>query len=181
MSNLKSRLRTAVEQATSLSDGLVILGADRHGGLSLQKKEEAEQHLFSEKFSCPHCNLSLPELEPRMFSFNSPIGACPKCKGLGTVYEIDEKRVIKPNLSVMEGGLLPIRNLIFNDTWYARLIKKMAEEEKIDLKIALENLPKEKLEILLHGTGTPKEYEVWGKNRFGHATKRRIIFLIKCY
>jgi excinuclease ABC subunit A len=159
MGNLKSRLRTAVEQATSLSEGLVIL------------TEGKEQHLFSEKFSCPHCNLSLPELEPRMFSFNSPIGACSKCKGLGTVYEIDEKRVLKMNLSVMEGGILPIRNLIFNDTWYARLIKKMGEEEGISLTLALENLPKEKIEMLLHGPETPKEYEVWGKNRFGHATK----------
>lgn len=159
MGNLKSRLRTSVEQATNLSDGLVIL------------KDGGEQHLFSEKFSCPHCNLSLSELEPRMFSFNSPIGACPKCKGLGTVYEIDEKRVLKMNLSVLEGGILPIRNLIFNDTWYARLIKKAAEEEGIDLKMALENLQKEKLKVLLHGTGENKEYEVWGKNRFGHATK----------
>jgi len=164
MSNLKSRLRTAVEQATGLSDGLVVLSVGTGRDLSL---------LFSEKFSCPHCNLSLPELEPRMFSFNSPIGACSKCKGLGTVYEIDEKRVLKMNLSVMEGGILPIRNLIFNDTWYARLIKKVGEEEGIDLKIALENLPKEKLQILLHGTGEAKEYEVWGKNRFGHATKIR--------
>jgi excinuclease ABC subunit A len=151
--NLKSRLRTAVEQSVNLSDGLVIFN----------------EHLFSEKFSCPVCNISLPELEPRMFSFNSPIGACPKCKGLGTIYEIDTERILKKNLSVNEGGILPIRNLFFNDTWYARLIRKVAETEKINLSTPIENLKKEEINVLLRGTN--QEYVVWGTNRFGHATK----------
>ncbi|MBI1862925.1 excinuclease ABC subunit UvrA, partial [Candidatus Microgenomates bacterium] len=77
MANLRSRLANDIEQASSLSDGLINL---RH---------ESVEHLYSEKFSCPVCGLSLPELEPRMFSFNSPLGACEACKGLGTIFKID--------------------------------------------------------------------------------------------
>ncbi len=150
--NLKSRLRTGVEQSVNLSDGLVIFN----------------EHLFSEKFSCPVCNISLPELEPRMFSFNSPVGACEKCKGLGTIYEIDENRILKKNLSVNEGGILPLNRFFFSDTWETRLIKTMAEVEGINLNLPVEKLPRPKLDLLL--SGSPTEYRVEGTNRFGHHT-----------
>jgi len=154
--NLRSRLTTAVEQSTNLSDGLVILVMTD------------EEHLFSEKFSCPNCNLSLPEIEPRMFSFNSPLGACPECKGIGTVYRVDPDSLLNPNLSVNEGGMQPYPKFFYQTTWYMRLIKTMAVHEGIELNTPVKKLSQESRMMLLQGTGTT--YLVEGKNRFGKDT-----------
>ncbi len=162
MGNLKTRLRTDVEQATSLSDGLVVLSCAMHG------EGHPNIFLFSQNFSCPNCNLSLPELEPRMFSFNSPLGACEKCKGLGVIYEFDESRILKKDLSIKEGGILPLAYIFDNDTWYGRLIQTVAETEQINLSIPIETIPREKLDILLYGN--EKTYRVAGNNRFGMET-----------
>jgi len=153
LSNLKSRLANSIEQAVNLSDGLVIITVDK-----LEK-------LFSEKFSCPNCSISLPELEPRMFSFNSPLGACEKCKGIGTIYKIDTKSILNMNLSISEGAILPFNKSFFHETWYTRLIKKACLEEEVDQNIPLKELAPDKLKILLNGTD--KVYSVPGVNRFG--------------
>ncbi len=155
-SNVRSRLTNSVEQATNLSDGLVIL------------KIDAEEHLFSERFSCPNCNLSLPEIEPRMFSFNSPLGACPKCKGIGTIHRVDPELLLNPDLSINEGGIQPYTKFYFQETWYTRLIKTVTEEEGIDLDKHIGALTEEKKKILLFGTG--RTYTVKGENRFGRTT-----------
>lgn len=157
MSNLRSRLSNSVEQSTNLSDGLAVIQLGE------------EEHLFSEKFSCPNCNLSLPEIEPRMFSFNSPLGACPTCKGIGTVHKVDPELLLNPNLSINEGGLQPYPKFYFQETWYLRLIKTVAEEEGIDLNIPVGKLPEEKKKLLLWGNG--RTYEVDGTNRFGRPTR----------
>jgi len=154
--NLLSRLRSDVEQSLNLSDGLVIIACQK------------EERLFSEKFSCPKCNLSLPEIEPRMFSFNSPLGACEKCKGLGTIYRVDPALVLNKNLTINEGGILPYNKLHFQDSWHIRLFKKMCEEEKIDIDIKIGDLPDDKLKIILYGTN--RLYQVTGPNRFGKIT-----------
>lgn len=155
-SNLRSRLTTLIEQSTSLAEGLVILKSDDH------------EHLYSENFTCPVCGFSLPEIEPRMFSFNSPLGACEKCKGIGTIYKVDPDLIINPNLSINEGGLMPFTKFFFQDTWYNRLIKAMADEEDIDLNMPLGKLQADKMEILLYGTS--REYHVRGTNREGRMT-----------
>lgn len=154
--NFLSRAKQAVEQATSLSGGLVVA------------KIDGETHLFSEKFSCPVDNISLPELEPRMFSFNSPLGACEKCRGIGTVYKIDPNLILNRDLSINEGAILPLNRFFFNETWSTRLLKQVAKVEGIDLNTPVKRLPKEKLDLLLYGTG--KTYRVEGKNRFGRET-----------
>ncbi|PIQ72397.1 excinuclease ABC subunit A [Candidatus Roizmanbacteria bacterium CG11_big_fil_rev_8_21_14_0_20_35_14] len=156
VSNFRSRLRTAIEQSLNLSDGLVIVGFNK------------EEHLFSEKFSCPKCNISLSELEPRMFSFNSPLGACENCRGIGTVFAVDPKLIINENLSILEGGLIPFSNLFFHETWYVRLIKRVCEEEGIDLNKQINKLLNKEIKILLYGTD--KVYRVPGTNRYGHST-----------
>lgn len=156
ISNLKSRLTTAVEQSLNLSDGLVIISLDK------------ESHLFSEKFSCPIDNISLPELEPRMFSFNSPLGACEQCKGIGTIFAVDENLIINKNLSILEGGILPFNKFFFYETWYMRLIKQVAKEENIDLNLPINQLTNNQITKLLHGTD--KVYRVPGTNRFGKST-----------
>ncbi|OGK10090.1 excinuclease ABC subunit A [Candidatus Roizmanbacteria bacterium RIFCSPHIGHO2_01_FULL_35_10] len=150
--NIKSRLTNDVEQATNLSDGLVIFN----------------EHLFSEKFSCPNCNLSLPEIEPRSFSFNSPLGACETCKGLGTLYKVDPERVLSKNLSINEGGIVPFSKFFFAETWYVRLIKQVAVEAGIDLDVPILQLNEKQLKHLLYGTD--KIYRVMGTNRFGRET-----------
>lgn len=156
LGNLKSRITTAVEQATKLSSGLIIL------------KSEHTEILYSENYACPICGHSLPEIEPRMFSFNSPLGACETCKGLGTIQKIDPERIINPRLSYNEGGILPLNRILVYETWYTRLIKTVAEIEGVSLTLPLGQLSKRDLDILLYGTG--KEYQVQGTNMKGQKT-----------
>lgn len=155
MSNLRSRLVTAVEQSINLTDGLVVLNSGK-------------EHLFSDKFSCPNCNISLPELEPRMFSFNSPLGACERCKGIGTVYKVDPDLILNKKLSINEGAILPFNKLFFQDTWYIRLLKEVSQEEGIDFNIPVDQLPNDQLKQILFGT--KKTYRVPGTNRQGRQT-----------
>lgn len=153
--NLTTQMTTSVEQALNLADGLVILQTD-------------EEKLFSERFSCPQCGMSLPELEPRMFSFNSPLGACEKCKGLGTIFKVDPDLILNKKLTINEGGILPFNKIFFQDSWYIRLLKQVADEEGIDMDAKIGELDKEKMDILLNGTD--KVYRVVGPNRFGRTT-----------
>ncbi|MFH2085373.1 MAG: excinuclease ABC subunit UvrA [bacterium] len=157
VSNLKTRLSNSLEQATKLSVGLAIL----------QTKES--EHLYSENYACPVCGHSLPEIEPRMFSFNSPLGACETCKGLGSIQKIDPVRIVNPRLSYNEGGILPLNRLLIFETWYSRLIKTVAEVEGVSLTLSLGDLSERDIRILLYGTG--KEYVVSGTNKQGRATK----------
>jgi excinuclease ABC subunit A len=157
VSNLKTRLSSSIEQATRLSVGLVVL-----------KTPEIE-HLYSENYACPVCGHSLPEIEPRMFSFNSPLGACEVCKGLGNIQKIDPLRIINPRLSYSEGGVLPLNRLIMAETWYTRLIKTVAEEEMVNLQTPLGDLSAREMKVLLYGTG--KKYTVAGTNKQGRPTK----------
>ena len=159
LNNIKSRLRTSVEQSLKLSDGLVILKIGTIHELSL---------LFSEKFSCPVCNLSLPEIEPRMFSFNSPLGACENCRGIGTIFAVEPDLILNKNLSLLEGGILPFNKLFFHETWYVRLIKQVCTEEAIDMNKPISQLSNNQINTLLKGTN--KIYRVNGVNRFGRAT-----------
>src|SRR3989339_962274 len=154
--SFKSRLRMAVEQSLKLSDGLVII------------KTDYKEHLYSEKFSCPICNLSLPEIEPRMFSFNSPLGACENCRGIGTIFAVDRDLILNKNLSILEGGILPFNKLFFHETWYVRLIKQVCEEEGVDLNKPIDQLTNKQIETLLKGTD--KVYRVNGTNRYGRPT-----------
>jgi len=155
LSNLKSQVNTYVEQSLNLSNGLVIL-------------KGKEENLYSEHFSCPDCNLSLSEMEPRMFSFNSPLGACEKCKGIGTIYAVDPELILNKNLTIIEGGILPFNRLFFHETWYVRLVKQACEEEGIDINTPIGKLGNDQIKLLLYGTD--KIYRVSGTNRFGRDT-----------
>jgi len=158
-SNLKSLISKNVEQSLNLSLGLVILFVE-----SLKK-----DFLYSEKFSCPKCNISLSEIEPRLFSFNSPIGACEKCHGIGSIYVFDENLILNKNLSINEGGILPYNKFFFQDTWYIRLLKEVCLKEGINLDTPIGKLSKEAIKKILYGTGD-KIYRVEGNNRFGKPT-----------
>lgn len=176
---LRPRITQAIEQATKLSGGLTVL---QYHDMFAQQAEAEEvkkgakkklsptlkEHLYSEKFSCAVCGFSLPEIEPRMFSFNSPLGACDTCRGLGSVNKVDPELIFAPKLSINEGGILPFTKLFFSETWYTRLIKTVCEVEKIDLNKPIEKLTDEQQNVILNGTG--KIYRVNGTNRFGKDT-----------
>lgn len=170
VSSLRGRISQSVEQALSLSDGLVIVAHIEDRGFTIaDKPKNVEDHLFSEKLSCPVCNISLPEVEPRSFSFNSPHGACQTCSGIGTVLTVDPDLVLSPELTISEGGILPFSKMFLHDTWYARVLTTVASKHAINMRVPLQTLTKKQKEILLYGTGQ-EVHRVTGKNRFGEMT-----------
>lgn len=169
-SNLKTRLNQGVEAATALSAGLVIASQVVDSSFDFPKNpQKFSDHLFSELFACPVCNLSLPEIEPRTFSFNSPHGACSTCSGIGTLLKIDPELVFNPNLTISEGGILPYAKMFFHDTWWSRVISTVAEVYGINLRIKTGELSTTAKKILLYGTGL-EIHEVAGQNRWGRKT-----------
>ena len=152
-SDIRSRLFSSLEIATNLSGGKVII--DVIGG---------EKILLSEKFACPYCDYSLEELEPRIFSFNAPYGACPDCKGLGIKYKIDADLVIpNKNLSINEGAIAPINVDESNNITMTQL-NTVSKKYDIDLDMPVKNLPKDKLDIILYGSSEAMEFNYVSKN-----------------
>lgn len=169
-SNLRSRLTQAVEQGLALADGLVIVSEVHDTGFDFpDQPKETTDHMFSEKFACPNDNISLPDIEPRTFSFNSPHGACPACTGLGSQLKVDAQLIISPNLTVREGGIIPYATMFEHQTWFSRLVETVAETHGISLSQKLKDMPKEHLALLLNGTDK-QTYRVSGHNRQGRPT-----------
>lgn len=169
-SELKNRLSDSIQQALNLSEGMVILAEVKDSEFSMPEfPKKFEDHLFSERFACPIDNISLPEIEPRTFSFNSPQGACSTCTGLGKILKVDPELVLSPELTVNEGGILPFANMLEHESWYGRTILKVCEENGIDPRKPIKDMDEKEKQILLFGTGN-KEYKVEGTNRFGRAT-----------
>ncbi|HEY8417579.1 MAG TPA: excinuclease ABC subunit UvrA [Limnochordales bacterium] len=137
---IESRLTDSVETALRRAEGIVLV--DVIGG---------EPLLFSEKLACPDCGVSYEELAPRMFSFNSPYGACPSCDGLGIRMEIDPELVLDRKRSIREGGILPWANV--HSKWHHAILQAVCEQYGIDMDAPLGSLPPEQLNILLHGLG----------------------------
>ncbi|MDY3207344.1 excinuclease ABC subunit UvrA [Clostridium baratii] len=140
---IEGRLSDSVETALKLGEGLVII--NEIGG---------EDTLYSEKFSCPDCGISIEELAPRMFSFNSPFGKCDYCDGLGSLIEIDENLII-PNkdLSIMEGAIASWgEGRLKDDSWTFAFLKALSKEYDFDLNTPIKDLPKKIVNILLYGT-----------------------------
>jgi excinuclease ABC subunit A len=164
------RLADAIEQATALTGGYVTLGEIQDKGFSIpDKPKNIQTTIYSEHFSCPHCLISISEIEPRMFSFNSPHGACPTCTGIGTVLTVDPTLLISEELSINEGGILPFSRLFLHDTWYSRVIAAVCATHAIDPQLPIQKLSSKAKHILLYGTGDT-QYEVTGTNRFGKMT-----------
>lgn len=166
----RTRLATDIEQALKFGDGEMIISIVHDASFDMpDKPKEMEDLLFSEKFACPVCNISLPEVEPRIFSFNTPHGACELCSGIGRILIVDRDLVFNNNLTISEGGILPYFNLASSDTWFSRTFKKFCEENDISLHVKLEDMSEEKKDLLLFGTGS-KTYNVRGENRWGKET-----------
>ena len=138
----RKRIAEAIETAMETSDGSVL-------AVRMEGKEEAEE-FFSRKNSCPDCGISLPELQPRLFSFNNPYGACPACSGLGITLEFDKDLLIpNPSLSFNEGGIVPYNP---DANWYKSKFESLARHLGFSLDTPLEELPPDILEAILHGT-----------------------------
>jgi len=152
---LRKRLADSVETAVSLADGLV----------EIELVDTNEIQTYSEKFACPVHGPSLVELEPRIFSFNSPHGACPRCTGLGSQMEIDPELVVPdPTLSIGEGAIAPWAASASD--YYDQLIQAIAERYDVDLDEPWEDLPQESRDFFLHGTNGDR-VQVTYRNRFG--------------
>lgn len=165
--NLRTRLSDSIEQALILSEGLVIVSEVKDASFEFpEKPKKLFDHLFSERFACSNCNISLSEIEPRMFSFNSPHGACPTCSGIGTLLRIDPDRVINYNLSLKEGAILPFARYILSDTWFGRILLTVARKSGINLDRPLKEASSAQIKTLLYGTGEAI-HEVTGENRYG--------------
>ncbi len=164
------RLMSSVEQALKLGNGELRVGVIRDKGFSMPPlPKEIEDELFSEKFACPVDNVSIPEIEPRMFSFNTPHGACPTCSGLGVLLSVDPALVLNKNLSINEGGIMPFSTALKFDSWFSRTLKTFCDENSISMNAYIGEIPEDKLQLLLFGTGE-KQYEVIGENRWGRTT-----------
>ena len=139
--DIKSRLFEAVEASLKLSDGLCVMGIVKDKSFDFpDRPKDIEDHLYSERFACPVCNISLPEIEPRLFSFNSPHGACTTCAGLGIQQKIDSDSILNPRLTISEGGILPYANTFAYDGWFAKKIASLG----INLKTPIGQLSKKK-------------------------------------
>ncbi|MFC1909634.1 excinuclease ABC subunit UvrA, partial [Chloroflexota bacterium] len=148
-SGSQERIADSVETALKLGAGVVLVSII-----------DGEELLFSEHFACVDCGISLGEIAPRTFSFNSPHGACPACTGLGFKQEIDPELVLNIELSVLQGGIRPWQ---FH-TWYLDRLEPLAKNHGFSLDTPLKNLDKQQLELLLYGEGR----EVYRyRNRFG--------------
>lgn len=172
----RTRLATDVEQALQYGNGEMTVGIIHDATFDIpERPEKVEDHLFSEKFACPIDNISLPEIEPRIFSFNTPHGACPECSGLGRVLDVDSDLVFNDNLSISEGGILPFFNLTSSDTWMSRTFKEFCKANDVPMEKKLYEMTREQKDLLLYGTGD-REYYVRGENRWGHSTAIREVF-----
>ncbi|HSW88594.1 MAG TPA: hypothetical protein VLG12_05535, partial [Candidatus Saccharimonadales bacterium] len=137
----KLRISNDVEQALKLGNGELIVAVIKDKGFDMPEiPKEMQDELFSEKFACPIDNISLPEIEPRIFSFNTPHGACPTCNGLGKELNANRELIFNDNLTINEGGILPFANTMMHDTWFSRTLKTFCEENDIPVNQKLEFL-----------------------------------------
>ncbi|MGZ5137863.1 MAG: excinuclease ABC subunit UvrA, partial [Burkholderiales bacterium] len=140
----KQRLAESFETALRHADGRALA----------VEMESGREHLFSAKFACPVCSYSLPELEPRLFSFNNPMGACPRCDGLGTVSFFDSKRVVAfPELSLASGA---IKGWDRRNQFYFQMLQSLASHYGFDLEKSYVDLPQAVQEVVLNGSGREK-------------------------
>ncbi len=131
-------------------------------GVAAVQVVEGEEMSFSERFACLHCQRSFEELQPRMFSFNTPYGACPQCTGLGTTNELDEDLVIPdPKLSINEGAILPWRSL--STAYHKALLRAVCENFGIDMDAPVKTLSQEQLDVLLKGADRPMHVRFRGQ------------------
>ena len=145
----KGRMAEAVQTALQLSDGFVLVSAD------------GAEEMLTERFVCPDCGISLPDIQPALFSFNNPLGACPDCSGLGSHSHFSEELSVNPDLSVRAGALLPFRG----KQYMMYRLEELAKRVRLNLDIPYKNLPEEQKNILMYGSDVrmPLKFERGGQ------------------
>ncbi|MEX3621424.1 excinuclease ABC subunit UvrA [Viridibacillus arvi] len=160
---VEARLSDSLETALRLAEGRVMVDVMGH-----------EELLFSEHHACPICGFSIGELEPRMFSFNSPFGACTKCDGLGTKLEVDPTLVIPDwSRTLNDGAIAPWEPT--SSQYYPQLLKAVCDHYDIDMDMPVEDIPKDKMDKILNGSGTDKIHFHY-ENDFGNIRDQDIVF-----
>ncbi len=160
-----SRVTQSVEQALEAADGVVeLLDADTD-----------ELTTYSQRYACvDHPAEDIPELEPRLFSFNSPQGACPVCTGLGSRLEVDPDLVFNPNLTIAEGAIRPY-NRVNSDAWYMKKLARVAEAHGFSVHVPVRELSEDSLQKVLYGTGNQKYTVDVGSGRSYDSTYEGVI------
>lgn len=155
----KFRITDSVEVALNLSDGI------------LEVKSNDEVKVFSNKFACPYCGFSIPSIEPRLFSFNAPIGACRTCNGLGITQAVDFDLLIPDtSLTIREGGIRYYKNIVDTQNIEWQSFATLLDFAKVDIDTPIKDLSKKQLDIILYGTKVPVKYEI--HSRSGNVMRR---------
>lgn len=153
----RSRLVESLETALNYGNGVV----------NIYQPDTDVIETYSEHFACPDCHINLPEINPRIFSFNSPQGACQSCSGLGTRLEVDEELVFpNRNLAISEGGIGPWSKTSGQQNWHMRILTAVAEANNIDLNQPIKDLSEKDIKVVLYGTGS-KKYLVKNPTPYG--------------
>lgn len=151
---IRSRLFDSVETALNLADGYVLIDII-----------DGEEMLFSEHYSCPHCGFTVGEIEPRLFSFNAPYGACPECDGLGMKLEVDLDLVVPDKrLTIEEGAIVPWNPISSN--YYPEMLRQFCKDFKIPMDVPFKNLSEKHKNFVLYGS-KDKTFHFYHKNDFG--------------
>lgn len=163
--DMRSRVAQSVEQALEIADGVVeILDVDAD-----------ESRIYSQRYACvDHPNEEIPELEPRLFSFNAPQGACPVCTGLGSRLEVDPELVFNPNLTIAEGAIRPY-NRVNSDAWYMKRLSAVADAHGFNLRVPVKEMSDEAIQKVLYGTGEQKYRISLGDGRSYDSTYEGVI------
>lgn len=172
---LKTRISSSIEQALEMGQGIIQLLKinDRTTAVGENKitAENTEILTYSQRYACPdHPDELIPELTPRLFSFNAPDGACPTCTGLGSRMEIDPGLVFNNNLTIAEGGIRPF-NRVGQDSWWLKRLMQVGVKHGFNVYTPIGELSDEIKNIILYGTGDEKyEMKVSGSGRFAEGT-----------
>ncbi len=172
---LKTRISGSIEQALEMGQGIIeILRVTDNAtaiGEARISAEDTESYVFSQRYACPdHPDELIPELTPRLFSFNAPEGACPTCTGLGTRMEIDPALVFNNNLTIAEGGIRPF-NRVGQDSWWLKRLMQVGAKHGFDVYTPIGELSEDVRHMILYGTGEEKyQMRISGSGRFADGT-----------
>ena len=163
--DVRVRVAQSVEQSLEIADGVVqVLDVDSD-----------TNHVYSQRYACiDHPNEEIPELEPRLFSFNAPQGACPVCTGLGSRLEVDPELVFNANLTLLEGAIRPY-NRVNSDAWYMKRLQAVADRHRFSVKVPVREISDESIQKILYGTGEEKYRVSLGEGRAYDAAYEGVI------
>ena len=172
---LRTRISGSIEQALEMGQGIIevlrVIDNATAVGENRISAEKTESYTYSQRYACPdHPDELIPELTPRLFSFNAPEGACPTCTGLGTRMEIDPALVFNNNLTIAEGGIRPF-NRVGQDSWWLKRLMQVGVKHGFDVYTPIGELTEEVRHLILYGTGDEKyEMRISGSGRFADGT-----------